>query len=38
LLGQRAGEALSERKGLLVRVFAGFIFVTAAYIGWKALS
>lgn len=36
LAGQRAGVALASRKGALTRTFAGFIFVTAAYIAWKA--
>ncbi len=38
LLGQRLGAVLASRKGVLMRVFAGFIFVTAAYIAWKAFS
>lgn len=38
LLGQRLGAALAARKGVLTRVFVGFIFVTAAYIGWKSLG
>jgi uncharacterized membrane protein YfcA len=38
LIGQRAGEALAERKGFLTRLFAGFIFVTATYIAWKSLA
>lgn len=38
LLGQRAGVKLAERKGLLTRLFAGFIFLTAAYIALRALA
>ncbi len=38
LLGQRLGAALAGRTGVLTRVFAVFIFVTAAYIAWKALA
>jgi len=38
LAGQRAGIALATRKGMLARVFAGFIFVTAIYIAWKATA
>ncbi len=38
LAGQRAGAALAARKGMLSRVFAGFIFVTAIYIAWKAAA
>lgn len=38
LLGQRLGATLAGRKGALTRVFAAFIFVTAAYIGWKSLG
>ncbi len=38
LLGQRVGAALAGRKGVLTRVFAGFIFVTATYIAWKSLA
>jgi uncharacterized membrane protein YfcA len=37
LLGQRASRALADRKGLLNRVFAGFVFLMAAYIAWKSL-
>jgi uncharacterized membrane protein YfcA len=38
LLGQRLGAILAGRKGALSRIFAGFIFVTAAYIAWKSLA
>lgn len=38
LLGQRWAATLAGRKGALTHVFAGFIFVTAAYIAWKALA
>jgi len=38
ILGQGLAAALAGRKGTLTRVFAGFIFITAAYIGWKALA
>jgi uncharacterized membrane protein YfcA len=38
VLGQRLAAALAGRKETLTRVFAGFIFITAAYIGWKALA
>lgn len=38
LIGQWAGGRLAERKGVLSKVFAGFIFATAAYITWKSLS
>lgn len=38
LLGQYVGAALAERKGALTRMFAAFIFVTAAYIAWKAVT
>jgi uncharacterized membrane protein YfcA len=38
IVGQRACTALAERKGALTKVFAGFIFATAAYIAWRALE
>jgi uncharacterized protein len=38
LLGQRMGTMLAGRKGALTRIFASFIFVTATYIAWKALT
>lgn len=38
LLGQRASSALAGRKGLLNRVFAGFVFLMAAYIAYQGLS
>jgi uncharacterized protein len=38
LFGQRMGTMLAGRKSALTRIFAGFIFVTAAYIAWKALA
>ena len=38
LLGQSLCARLSERKGLLSRIFAGVIFVTASYIAWEALA
>jgi uncharacterized protein len=37
VVGLRAGLVLAGRKGLLTRVFAVFIFLTAAYIAWKSL-
>ncbi len=37
-IGIRVAAALAGRKGTLMRVFAGFIFVTAGYIGWKSLA
>ena len=36
LIGVRMGVKLTAQKGLLTRIFAGFIFVLAGYIGWKA--
>jgi uncharacterized membrane protein YfcA len=36
LLGVRLGSALATRKNVLTRIFAGFIFATAAYIAFKA--
>ncbi|MBY0509776.1 MAG: sulfite exporter TauE/SafE family protein [Rhodospirillaceae bacterium] len=36
LLGVQAGARLTARKGMLTRIFAGFIFVTAAYIAAKS--
>lgn len=36
LLGVQVGGRLTERKGLLTRIFAVFIFVMAGYIAWKA--
>ena len=36
LIGVRMGVKLTAQKGLLTRIFAAFIFVTAGYIGWKA--
>ncbi|MGE3474365.1 MAG: sulfite exporter TauE/SafE family protein [Rhodospirillaceae bacterium] len=38
LVGQGLGSVLAARKGALTRVFAVFIFITAAYIAWKALA
>lgn len=38
LAGQRLGAMLAGRKNALTRVFAGFIFLTATYIAWKALA
>ena len=38
LFGLRLSTVLAERKGILTRVFAGFIFVTAFYIAWKSLN
>jgi len=38
LIGQQLGARLATRKGVLTRVFAGFIFVTAVYIAWKAIA
>lgn len=38
LIGQRLSAAIANRKGTLTLVFAGFIFITAAYIGWKSLA
>jgi len=38
LVGQRVGAVLAQRKNVLTRVFAGFIFVTAVYIAWKSLA
>ncbi len=38
LIGQRLSAAIANRKGTLTLVFAEFIFITAAYIGWKSLA
>ena len=38
LMGQKLCVLLAARRGVLTRVFACFIFVTAAYIAWKALA
>lgn len=38
LLGQRMGTMLAGRKSALTRIFAGFIFITASYIAWKAVA
>jgi uncharacterized membrane protein YfcA len=38
LIGQRLGDAIAHQKGTLTLVFAGFIFITAAYIAWKSLA
>lgn len=37
-IGQRMSTLLAGKKGALTRIFAGFIFVTAAYIAWKSLA
>lgn len=37
-LGLRVGAALARRKNVLTRIFAAFIFMTAAYIAVKALA
>lgn len=36
-LGLRLARRAAQRKGLLNRIFAGLIFVVAAYIVWRAL-
>jgi uncharacterized membrane protein YfcA len=38
VLGQWAGTHLAARKGLLTRLFAGLIVLTAIYIAWQALA
>ena len=38
LIGQRLSAAIANRKGTLTLMFAEFIFITAAYIGWKSLA
>ncbi|MBX7201181.1 MAG: sulfite exporter TauE/SafE family protein [Rhodospirillaceae bacterium] len=38
LLGTKLCAVLAPRKALLTRIFAGFVFVTAAYIAWRSLA